>query len=91
MVNRVVPEGEHLEAALEMAGKITVIDTFSVALTKRAINRIYEIMGMCEALDAAREVCFFDRSGGRAGALRIHVDSGARRPQSRHRLARQSQ
>jgi len=53
LINRVVPEGEHLEAALQMARKIAVIDTFSVALTKRAINRTYEIMGMGEALEAA--------------------------------------
>ncbi len=53
LVNRVVPEGEHLDAALEMARKIAVIDTFSVAVTKQAINRTYEIMGMGEALGAA--------------------------------------
>ena len=55
LINRVVPEGEHLEAALEMAQKIAVIDTFSVSMTKKAINRTYEIMGMGEALDSALE------------------------------------
>ena len=55
LINRVVPEGEHLEAALEMAQKIAVIDTFSVSLTKKAINRTYEIMGMAEALESALE------------------------------------
>ncbi len=55
LVNRVVPEGEHLEAALEMARKIAVIDTFSVSMTKKAINRTYEIMGMAESLDSALE------------------------------------
>ena len=55
LINRVVPEGEHLEAALEMAQKIAVIDTFSVSLTKKAINRTYEIMGMKQALDSALE------------------------------------
>ncbi len=53
LINRVVPEGEHLEAALEMAHKIAVIDTFSVSVTKKAINRTYEIMGMSQALDGA--------------------------------------
>jgi len=53
LINRVVPEGDHLEAALEMAKKISVIDTFSMAVTKKAINRTYEIMGMAQALDAA--------------------------------------
>jgi enoyl-CoA hydratase/carnithine racemase len=55
LINRVVPEGEHLDVALEMAQKIAVIDTFSVSVTKRAINRTYEIMGMGEALDSALE------------------------------------
>ena len=53
LINRVVPDGMHLEVALEMAQKIAVIDTFSVSVTKKAINRTYEIMGMGEALDAA--------------------------------------
>jgi len=55
LINRVVPEGEHLDAAMEMAQKIAVIDTFSMSVTKRAINRTYEIMGMAEALDSALE------------------------------------
>ena len=55
LINRVVPEGDHLEVALEMAHKIAVIDTFSVSMTKKAINRTYEIMGMDEALDSALE------------------------------------
>jgi len=53
LINRVVPDGMHLEVALEMAQKIAVIDTFSVSVTKKAINRTYEIMGMGEALGAA--------------------------------------
>jgi enoyl-CoA hydratase len=53
LINRVVPEGDHLKVALEMAQKIAVIDTFSVSTTKQAINRTYEIMGMSQALNAA--------------------------------------
>ncbi len=56
LINRVVPEGQHLDAALGMARKIAVIDTFSVSLTKKAINRTYEIMGMREALGSALDV-----------------------------------
>ena len=55
LINRVVPEGDHLDVALEMAQKIAVIDTFSISVTKKAINRTYEIMGMGEALDSALE------------------------------------
>ncbi len=53
LINRVVPEGDHLKIALEMAHKIAVIDTFSMSVTKKAINHSYEIMGMSQALDAA--------------------------------------
>ena len=61
LINRVVPEGDHLKVALEMARKIAVIDTFSVSVTKRAINRTYEIMGMREALDAGIDAgCLVD-------------------------------
>ncbi len=52
LINRVVPEGDHLKVALEMAHKIAVVDTFSMSVTKQAINRAYEIMGMSQALDA---------------------------------------
>jgi enoyl-CoA hydratase len=55
LVNRVVPDGEHLDAALEMARKIAVVDTFSMSVTKKAINRTYEIMGMRESLGAASD------------------------------------
>ena len=55
LINRVVPEGEHLEVALEMARKIAVIDTFSISVTKKAINRTYEIMGMSQALEAGSD------------------------------------
>jgi enoyl-CoA hydratase/carnithine racemase len=61
LVNRVVPEGDHLKVALEMARKIAVIDTFSMSVTKRAINRTYEIMGMSQALDAGIDAgCLID-------------------------------
>ena len=53
LVNRVVPEGTALEATLEMARGIAVMDEHAMALTKTAINRTYEIMGMREALRAA--------------------------------------
>ncbi len=45
---------KRLEAAREMASRIAVIDTFSVALTKRAISRMYQLMGRCETLNACR-------------------------------------
>lgn len=56
LVNRVVPRGEHLAAALAMARRIAVIDPELVRETKRAINRAYEIMGMDKALADALDI-----------------------------------
>lgn len=50
LVNRVVPEGQALEVAMEMARQIAVMDEPAMALTKSAINRSYEIMGLREAM-----------------------------------------
>jgi|SRR5690348_14160951 enoyl-CoA hydratase len=51
LVNRVVPAGRELETALAMARDIAVNDRIKTAMTKRAINRSYEMMGMLAALD----------------------------------------
>lgn len=56
MVNRVVPEGEQLEAALAMARDIAVMDRAALAMTKQAINRTYDAMGMREALATALDI-----------------------------------
>ena len=50
LVNRVVPQGTALEAAMEMARQIAVMDEQAMALSKAAINRTYEIMGLREAM-----------------------------------------
>jgi len=51
LVNRVVPAGKELGAALAIAREIAVNDRQKVALTKRAVNRGYEIMGLLAALE----------------------------------------
>jgi enoyl-CoA hydratase len=51
LVNRVVPAGQELETALAMAREIAVNDRVKMAMTKRAVNRSYEMMGMLAALD----------------------------------------
>ncbi|HJO04106.1 MAG TPA: enoyl-CoA hydratase-related protein [Acidobacteriota bacterium] len=56
LVNKVVPKGEHLDAAIQMARKIAVIDTFSVAVTKKSVNRSYDIKGMRAALADAHDL-----------------------------------
>ena len=53
LINRVVPKGQHLDATMEMAQQIAVMDPHVMALSKQAINRTYEIMGMGEALNVA--------------------------------------
>ncbi len=51
LVNRVVPAGQELESALDFARQIAVNDRVKVAMTKRALNRSFEMMGMLAALD----------------------------------------
>lgn len=53
LVNRVVPDGQHLEAAVAMATEVANAAAHSVALTKRAINRTFEVMGLRAALKQA--------------------------------------
>jgi len=50
LINRVVPEEDCLETAMQMARTIAINDRVAVDLTKLSINRSYEIMGMRQAL-----------------------------------------
>lgn len=56
IVSRLVPQGEHLSAALTIARQIAVIDPDLVRDTKKALNRSYEIQGMRAALAAALDI-----------------------------------
>lgn len=56
LVNRVVPAGTDVDAAMAMARHVAVIDPDLVRETKRAINRTYEIMGMREALTVGLDI-----------------------------------
>ncbi len=56
LINRVVPAGEEFKTAMSVARDIAVMDPDGVRLTKEAINRSYEIMGMGEALRMALDV-----------------------------------
>jgi enoyl-CoA hydratase len=47
----VVPLGQELPSALALAREIALNDRVKVAMTKRAINRGFEMMGMLAALD----------------------------------------
>jgi enoyl-CoA hydratase len=50
LVNRVVPEGEAMNTAREIARRMAVMDDDAVRLTKQAINATFETMGLKEAL-----------------------------------------
>ncbi|MFT5111055.1 MAG: enoyl-CoA hydratase [Parasphingorhabdus sp.] len=50
IVNEVVAEGQACQRALQLGKEIALMDTDSVRMTKQAINRTYEIMGMSQAL-----------------------------------------
>jgi enoyl-CoA hydratase len=52
LVNRVVPADRLDEETLDLARRIAVLDPVGVSLTKRAINRGWEIAGFREALQA---------------------------------------
>ena len=56
LVNRVVPVGTHLKAALSVAQQLARVDRPLMAETKRAINRAYAIMGLDEALEEGLEI-----------------------------------
>ncbi len=50
LVNRVVPRDELESATLELANAIAILDPIAISLTKRAINRAWEVGGFREAL-----------------------------------------
>jgi enoyl-CoA hydratase len=52
LVNRVVPGDRLEEETLALARKIAVLDPVAISLTKRSINRAWEVAGFREALTA---------------------------------------
>jgi enoyl-CoA hydratase len=55
IVNDVVADGEALNAGLALAREVALMDPDSVRMTKQAINRSYEIMGLDKALRMGAE------------------------------------
>lgn len=79
IVNHVVAPGTELDKALSIARDIAAAAPLSVALTKRAINRTYETMGMRQALLAALDTdVLIESTGGpqRAEFNRIRREQG---------------
>ena len=56
LINRTVPDADYLDEALAVAGQIARMDPDAVAMTKQAINRTYETMGLREALRANLDI-----------------------------------
>jgi enoyl-CoA hydratase/carnithine racemase len=56
LINRVVEEGQALGETIRTARQIAVMDEHALAITKAAINRGYEIMGMRDALRTALDL-----------------------------------
>ena len=55
LINKIAPEGAHLDAGALMARTVAANDPTAVKLTKQAINRAYEAMGFSEGLKQALE------------------------------------
>ena len=58
IVNHVVPDGQELDKAKTIARSVALAASDAVRLTKLAINRSYEAMGMKAALAGALELDF---------------------------------
>lgn len=79
VVNRVVADDNVLASAMEMARALAAAAPQSVRLTKQAINRSYEMMGMRQALLAALETDISIEAGenpDRAEFNRIREEQG---------------
>jgi enoyl-CoA hydratase len=79
IVNHVVPDGEEMTRAVAIAHAMATAAPNAVRLTKRAINRCFEAMGLREALASALEIDIdIESSGGpeRAEFDRIRREQG---------------
>ena len=63
IVNHVVPVGEEVAKAEALAGAMAKASTRSVRMTKQAINRSYEAMGLSSALKTALDIDVLLNSG----------------------------
>lgn len=65
LVTEIVPTGEHVSRAIEKAREIATAAPLAVELTKRAINRSFDIRGMRASLLAALDIdVIIEASGG---------------------------
>ncbi|HHV69458.1 MAG TPA: enoyl-CoA hydratase/isomerase family protein [Ochrobactrum intermedium] len=79
LITEMVPTGQHLERALEKAREIATGAPLAVELTKRAINRSFDLRGMRASLLAALDTdIIIEASGGpeRSEFNRIRKEEG---------------
>jgi len=79
IVNHVVPDGEEMDRALAIARSIASAAPGAVRMTKLAINRSFDTMGLRDSLAAALELCIYVEAAGgseRAEFDRIRRDQG---------------
>jgi enoyl-CoA hydratase len=79
IVNHVVPAGQEFDKAMAIANDVAACAPLSVQLTKRAINRTYDMMGMRQALLGALDTdVLIEAQGGpeRAEFNRIRREQG---------------
>lgn len=79
IVNHVVPAGQELDKAMAIANDVAACAPLSVQLTKRAINRTFDIMGIRQALLGALDTdVLIEAQGGpeRAEFNRIRREQG---------------
>ncbi|WP_342640450.1 enoyl-CoA hydratase/isomerase family protein [Rhodoligotrophos ferricapiens] len=79
IVNHVVPQGQELEKAVALARDMAAAAPLSVQLTRRAMHRGFEMMGMRQALLAALDTdVLIEATGGpeRAEFNRIRKEQG---------------
>ena len=79
IVNHVVPAGQELDKAMQLARDMAAAAPLSVTLTKRAINRTYEMMNMRQALLASLDTSTMIEAGAgpeRAEFNRIRREQG---------------
>ncbi len=72
IVNQLVPNGEEFDRAKAIARSMAAAAPGAVRLSKRAINRSYDAMGMREALASALELDIYIEAAG--GAERAEFD-----------------
>src|SRR4051812_15926530 len=79
IVNHVVPDGEEMDKAMAIARAMATAAPNAVRLTKLAINRSFDAMGLREALAAALELdIYIEAAGGteRAEFDRVRREQG---------------